>query len=1099
MAVVVCTVYERDDPPVKGGSATPLGTITELLEFSAREVLSTHGFNTVQLAVNRHDTSAALIENHPGRWVTIAFPAIQTDPVMTVRLGPSHTVVLGENESQEIIHVGGLGILSLGEDAKLLNTVHAPDQPCRGSCPTIPERWSWRAGLAVPIAYGGIIVRSIEEGENQTGTPLAPWNITFDRDNTTAGPAWPDIVAEIQEPVGISMIGLYRRIAEAGDVFLVERPDFDIDGYSAFGQGTFGTDRTSATFASDKVRIYAAADDADSNLLTGLEEEGEDEPFTHVLVKGMGDTYAQVAATWYTSGPARWASIEYTDTDDTALLARVGAEWLRRQFTRTVAREVEIKPGDDPTNGRYLPWKHLIVGDLHTIDAGGIDIRVELVPGAHDATTDDAHRSLRVVLEYNEATGEDGEGIDSLGGTGEPGNCCGPRPPLQPTPPTPGDVWRFYFTGSATGVEIEPDADWDAFAWSSFFPPSTVAAYQLTGNPAAGSSDGTTPWATVSPNVNDDIIFAQDTYPLTGDLLAVIQAGGATVRMQAKASSRYGIGISEATQDILAQLGVRVVSSDGSTVRGTALPLHSLTSSAGSRWPPQSTKVNRVFPPPAADNVLDPVAGAQSGDLLVFEIGGRNFKASGATGGNVALDSTAAYGADLPENETETQDLRAWIEIIAADSPGSPGDVPGEVVRPGDESIGTPGGPYAPIDHSHPHGLLSSDEAHMHDADQIGYDNTNSGLDADNLQAAIDELAADVTTGGGLPGLLRAHTHGLFLGAFHDRALSPAAPVIMGSFDGKDWTTLANITTDNSGTTYAGDPTLMHWRGKFWLTHQYSTSSGKTKFTLLSSEDLSTWTEVTEVTTGVSGATEVYPGTWVRNEDGTVYLDPDTDRPVFILTVSTNASAGAGPFVPYEMHPTNDAMTTWSSAVEIDGDFPADIIDPFVIKHGDEWAFWYKSNDPGDEVVEYATCSTLLGTYAVQQSGNWAGWGTAREAPCLVKLPDGVWRIYIQKYSTQTDGQWYSESTDDWATWSTLTQLTTDLADDDTLGHGDVIYLPGIYDHLRDPGAQAAAVTEADVRDAGRWELLMQDGVSSPPVPLTNEDGTDWLYGWVSD
>lgn len=25
-------------------------------------------------------------------------------------------------------------------------------------------------------------------------------------------------------------------------------------------------------------------------------------------------------------------------------------------------------------------------------------------------------------------------------------------------------------------------------------------------------------------------------------------------------------------------------------------------------------------------------------------------------------------------------------------------------------------------------------------------------------------------------------------------------------------------------------------------------------------------------------------------------------------------------------------------------------------------------------------------------------------------------------------------------------------------------------------------------------QLLMQDGVSSPPVPLETEDGTDWLY-----
>lgn len=32
----------------------------------------------------------------------------------------------------------------------------------------------------------------------------------------------------------------------------------------------------------------------------------------------------------------------------------------------------------------------------------------------------------------------------------------------------------------------------------------------------------------------------------------------------------------------------------------------------------------------------------------------------------------------------------------------------------------------------------------------------------------------------------------------------------------------------------------------------------------------------------------------------------------------------------------------------------------------------------------------------------------------------------------------------------------------------------------------------------GRWEVLMADGVTSPPEPLWNEDGTDWLYGEVT-
>ena len=37
------------------------------------------------------------------------------------------------------------------------------------------------------------------------------------------------------------------------------------------------------------------------------------------------------------------------------------------------------------------------------------------------------------------------------------------------------------------------------------------------------------------------------------------------------------------------------------------------------------------------------------------------------------------------------------------------------------------------------------------------------------------------------------------------------------------------------------------------------------------------------------------------------------------------------------------------------------------------------------------------------------------------------------------------------------------------------------------------------VRDAGRWEIVMEDGVTAPPVPVTNEDEDDWVYAWVTD
>jgi hypothetical protein len=44
--------------------------------------------------------------------------------------------------------------------------------------------------------------------------------------------------------------------------------------------------------------------------------------------------------------------------------------------------------------------------------------------------------------------------------------------------------------------------------------------------------------------------------------------------------------------------------------------------------------------------------------------------------------------------------------------------------------------------------------------------------------------------------------------------------------------------------------------------------------------------------------------------------------------------------------------------------------------------------------------------------------------------------------------------------------------------------------YLRGDGAWATPAGS----DGARFELVMQDGVSSPPVPLENEAGTDWLY-----
>jgi hypothetical protein len=210
---------------------------------------------------------------------------------------------------------------------------------------------------------------------------------------------------------------------------------------------------------------------------------------------------------------------------------------------------------------------------------------------------------------------------------------------------------RFYFS-TDNDVPISPavDAAWDFF--------ESGARFLLYATPQSTTAGGNAPWAAVSdPGVPSNWGNKQFLLALDGSGLPNPLSG--TVHAQLQASSRNGIGVSEASQDMVSQMVIRVVSSDGGTVRGTALAAHSIASSAGLvKWVASTTERNSTFPP-GAPAALTSVAW-QSGDYLVVEVGARNFF-DGVTGGTPFWNDTAA--SDLPEDETTTTNLRAWIDI----------------------------------------------------------------------------------------------------------------------------------------------------------------------------------------------------------------------------------------------------------------------------------------------------------------------------------------------------------------------------------------------------------------------------------------------------
>lgn len=48
-------------------------------------------------------------------------------------------------------------------------------------------------------------------------------------------------------------------------------------------------------------------------------------------------------------------------------------------------------------------------------------------------------------------------------------------------------------------------------------------------------------------------------------------------------------------------------------------------------------------------------------------------------------------------------------------------------------------------------------------------------------------------------------------------------------------------------------------------------------------------------------------------------------------------------------------------------------------------------------------------------------------------------------------------------------------------------------------GATLPALDPDDVKNAGRWEIVMTPGITDPPEPVWTADGTDYVYTWVTD
>jgi hypothetical protein len=257
---------------------------------------------------------------------------------------------------------------------------------------------------------------------------------------------------------------------------------------------------------------------------------------------------------------------------------------------------------------------------------------------------------------------------------------------------------------------------------------------------------------------------------------------------------------------------------------------------------------------------------------------------------------------------------------------------------------------------------------------------------------------------------------------FRDDGVNPERLWIYTSADGLNYNLLSQ-TGYGGPTGVVRDPSIMkHTDGKYYVCHTVqSWETSSTYFAIASSSNLINWTNVATVNAGVSGTYYTWAPEW--------FVDGDTVK--IIASLGPQGSS----FKPYVFTAQNSALTSWSSAVDMG--IGTNHIDTFVVKDGDTYHAFAK--DESSKYIEHATSSSLTSGWSWVGTGNWAGWGSGKEGPCVFQLEDGTWRIFMDAYSPK--GGTKTATSSNLNSWSALS--SPGPASEMALNqHGTVIFVP---------------------------------------------------------
>lgn len=186
-------------------------------------------------------------------------------------------------------------------------------------------------------------------------------------------------------------------------------------------------------------------------------------------------------------------------------------------------------------------------------------------------------------------------------------------------------------------------------------------------------------------------------------------------------------------------------------------------------------------------------------------------------------------------------------------------------------------------------------------------------------------------------------------------------------------------------------------------------------------ESGTTATATTTTNHGFSvGQSVIITGVNNANYNGTFTIASVPTSTTFTFTAASSAGSGSG---------GQCNINYWSTPVKITGtSFPADVIDPYVVKTGGTYYLFMKNQDANANLMVYSSTSLTSG-YTIL-NGNVTPNGQNMEGACVLQIDSTTWRLYADQRTDQ--GMRYMESTNLFVSWGSINSL---------------VRSPGIWNH----------------------------------------------------